>query len=578
MFKKQSIVALDIGIASTRMVALETKGKSVKLSKSISFSNSEEGIVGSDELKDHLKTWLGKELAKNAEVVIGLPQFLAITQLSECPANQKSQVSNMVQFETQQMSGLTDESFYYDYRLLKEFGNTPQSVFISVARCSQADERIELIEDAPCFLKDVFLEGDALAATLIQSESNIPENEIHAILDIGAENTTLSIVVNKQMVFTSSIMFGGDYFTDEVAKAHGLNRFDAERAKESLSLMTLDGPSPLLNASKTLIQELQVTFESWQTQQNVDLEATPLRTIHLSGGSAKIKGLAAFIGQQFNCECKLLEMPFEELDGDYAVALGLALLEMKKQSKNSFKKSVSLMPTSHKTELLRRKRLPMLAVAFILFTWGIIGVLYLQFNLSNKELVKLDVRYKELQKCEGIEPSITALKQAINYNQDLLQVFATRGNRNYTVIEAVETLTKDKKKEDWFYLLADYNSYYNVEPKVEVVKVSKPKEKKSFFLIEEPEQDSTLLVRAGSLEPWNLLCASGFTPKQRSDQYRNVRALINKLEQSDIFKNVDINQKQSPIDAQTMQIWTRYRMRPFSLLLPLKREEVNGGN
>src|SRR5690606_5306977 len=58
------------------------------------------------------------------------------------------------------------------------------------------------------------------------------DNQVSAIIDIGATMTTLSVLVDGKTVYTREQLFGGRQLTEEIQRRYGLSAEEAGLAKK----------------------------------------------------------------------------------------------------------------------------------------------------------------------------------------------------------------------------------------------------------------------------------------------------------------------------------------------------------
>jgi len=166
------------------------------------------------------------------------------------------------------------------------------------------------------------------------------ESGVYVILNIGSLKTNMVIWGPTAKFFARDIAWGGYNFTKDIAKREKMSFSDAEAYKlehgiveekkvdEEVSLMSLD-------ISQKTTQE-QIAMEVKRSLRYYVKEAgnSDFRKILLVGGSAKLKGLEAYMKEQLNIDTEVfdpftdLEMPEkfkDKKDPQLALALGLAM-------------------------------------------------------------------------------------------------------------------------------------------------------------------------------------------------------------------------------------------------------------
>ena len=568
------VAGLDIGQTSTKLVVVEAARGGVKVVKTAIFRNREEGILDLAEVREHLATWLHEQGWADLDFNVGLPQYMAMTNIADFPLSGTAKLEEMVAFETQQLAGLTDEVFLDDYRRLRAFHHYQNPVLIGVARETLVEQRLDLLRRAEVRVDHLFLDGEVLASVFTQTrKTEAAAKGLALVLDVGAENTTLVIVLDGQVLYLSSFLFGGDFFSEALARHLGTSELEAEKTKRGTRLVPTDEQSPLTRTARNFVVELEAGLDTWRTH---DPEATKLRieSIWLSGGGAQLAGFGEFLQQTYNCPVEPLVAPdMTAQQGEAAAAFNIAY-GLARHGLDDVKRPaiLSLMPAALRWQALRRKRLAALYLAMVLLVLLCAGYFALSLFALNQEWESLNRQGERLDKCKAVVPELTFARDAIERYQHMLQPFAARGNRNRKFVEAIDKLNAAKQSGDWVYLVADYPlSYRNTPDPLQRVGDAPSSAGAVGLLGPMPAGpltggDDQVTVLAQTAMPWTGLAVSGFTPRQK--ELQNVREMIRLLNDSKFFVKVDANPHLSAEDGQARAQWMMFGMKPFSLVCP----------
>ena len=172
-----------------------------------------------------------------------------------------------------------------------------------------------------------------------------PEDDLLLLVDMGAENLCLTLVLNGRLAFARSGVFGGKNFTDALAQSLGIEPGEAERVKVSQGGVDERERGVLPEAARTLrsvagqlfgLLQSSVRFSATQT----GAKLPPLTRVALLGGATRLRGLATFIGQGLGKPVEhfkpaglrlsaslpaAVSRAFGERPGDFGVALGLGM-------------------------------------------------------------------------------------------------------------------------------------------------------------------------------------------------------------------------------------------------------------
>lgn len=183
-----------------------------------------------------------------------------------------------------------------DFEELGPIPNTDSvQVMIAAARTENVEARQAALEYAGLSAKVVDVEVFAVenAYKLISSQLVLPAGGLTAIVDIGANLTTLNIIKEGRSVYSRDQVFGGKQLSDEIMRRYGLSFNEAGAAKklgglpESYESEVLE---PFKEGVAQQISRLLQFFYSGSDYSRVD-------QIVLAGGCAAINGMDQVVEQ-----------------------------------------------------------------------------------------------------------------------------------------------------------------------------------------------------------------------------------------------------------------------------------------
>lgn len=183
-----------------------------------------------------------------------------------------------------------------DFEELGPIPNTDSvQVMIAAARTENVEARQAALEYAGLSAKVVDVEVFAVenAFKLISSQLVLPAGGLTAIVDIGANLTTLNIIKDGRSIYSRDQVFGGKQLSDEIMRRYGLSFNEAGAAKklgglpESYESEVLE---PFKEGVAQQISRLLQFFYSGSDYSRVD-------QIVLAGGCAAINGMDQVVEQ-----------------------------------------------------------------------------------------------------------------------------------------------------------------------------------------------------------------------------------------------------------------------------------------
>ena len=564
MLTKRKIAALDIGFANTKLLVLEEQSKGYKVLHMDSFNLEEEGILQNEEISAHLKEWINELGYGKLEFVLQVPQELCITNLSDFPEVSGAKLDNMVKFETQQLAGLSDESYMNDYIVQDKFAEFNNPVFLGICQESVVRERETILEDADLQIKSIFLEGQGqYHAYLHQVEE--PEG-LDILLDIGASSTCLTILLDGNVYYMNSIPFGGQQITDALSSQ--VSDYEAEKLKCRSHIIAGADLSPINKSLQSFIDEFHTALEHW----HLHFETTAnLKTnkIYISGGGASLTGIADYLSLSLNADVDFL-CP-DELEGkhEFSMVYGLAAAAL-----DNKEECLELTTPGIKHNLIRKYRMSYLYFSAFILTLAFVAFVVINYMTLEKQHKKLLREQSHLKQCEKIIKDISENRVAITNHQNMLRPFAARGNRNITLVKTIDQLSKSQQKGDWFVYLADADTYMDYDPFDPTLKDKTP----NFRRNRKKDQDKTEQRRnVSGLKAWNRFYTV-LTTKEKN--LETVRTTVANLRSSGLYKQVDTHSdfKKGAISAldywrnreKVPEITEVYKYRMRSIFLELK--------
>lgn len=233
--KRSKSTGLDIGQTSTKVICLARNGKTVSVKRAEIFRTHDEGILGDDEneLLQAISGWLKELKLQEERMVIGLPQYMTTTQVSDFAKGAKgAELEKMVSLETTQLAGISDDSFIHDFAVIPAGNGRVNPVLIGISREASVNEYVGRTADASINLEDVAMNGLAVANAFMQLHpKEAHEPGVQLLLDMGTETTTVVVVSAGQVLYIGGMMFGGQNVTQEIATQLKLALPVAERQK-----------------------------------------------------------------------------------------------------------------------------------------------------------------------------------------------------------------------------------------------------------------------------------------------------------------------------------------------------------
>jgi type IV pilus assembly protein PilM len=306
-FQSGSLIGVDIGLSSIKVCELSGSSGKFKV-EAFSIRTLSEAAIIDDEIQkpEEIITTLEDCLAdiqtKKKIAALGIDGPNTMTKRMNVPDGSKEDVENNVLWEAEQFIPFGVDESEMDYHIIGEMTDEEDILDVLVVAA-----KIPVIEDFQNILKVAGLKTrvvDMKALSLINAFEEAYKDELEkynqgtAVIDFGAQKTSIIIYKNGGPSLTKEIGIGGVLITEEVQRQMGLSYSEAESLKIS---GTNDGQYPeelahiIKNHIEDLISELRKVLNFYISPGSAD----QIGQIMITGGSSTILGLKEELKEAF---------------------------------------------------------------------------------------------------------------------------------------------------------------------------------------------------------------------------------------------------------------------------------------
>ena len=297
--RSQSVfLGIDISSSSVKVVELAQSGSKMELkgyaivalppAESSSAKESQIQVVGS-AIKKAVKQ-IGTRCTSAATAV---PGSAVIVKTVNFPAGlREDEIEAQIELEAEQYIPYPLEDVSLDFYVLGPADNMPGLVDVQVVA-----SRKELVEDRAAALEWAGLKAEVVdvdsfameraSHRMIANSDGWDVGEVYALIDSGANATSLIVVQDRKVIFTREQTFGGRQLSEEIQKRYGLSLEEAERAKKNGGLpedYEAEIFGPFIDALGQQIDRSLHFFQSSQPQ-------IVVKRLLLAGGCAALAGV-----------------------------------------------------------------------------------------------------------------------------------------------------------------------------------------------------------------------------------------------------------------------------------------------
>lgn len=346
-FKKNYFVGIDFGTSAIKIVELAFRNQKAQLVNygwadfglPLDSNGKELKLVSFDsQLKFHLGKLLERMKPKSDSAYVSLPGFSGLITLIEFPNMKKDELEKAIQFEAHKYvpTALSEVSLGWEIVSKEESGilgrkELPSRIQVLLVAAPNKDvERYEsIVHNANLKVKAVELETFSLARSLVGDDQGT-----YLIVDIGARATNIILAEKGTIKVNRNINVGGSEITNTIAESMNISRQRAESfKKEERDLLNSKESAIIMPTLEFIANEAARIIAAYKEKNR----AGRVDGIILSGGTAKMKGLAEYFSRSLNTQSavgdpwkkivfdKQLSKAIEEIGTSYSVAIGLAL-------------------------------------------------------------------------------------------------------------------------------------------------------------------------------------------------------------------------------------------------------------
>ncbi len=316
--KPKPVLGLDISSTAIKLVELSRTSNGYRVesyavrplpANAVVEKNINEVEVVAEVLRNLIQG--SKTKVKTAAVAVA--GSAVITKVIEMPAGLSDDaLETQITLEADQYIPYPLEEVALDFEVQGESTSNEGQLNVLLAACRRehVDLRAEVLALSGLTAKVIDVEAYTMerAFSLISDQLEDQEDQVVAIVDIGATMTTLSVLVDGKTVYTREQLFGGKQLTEEIQRRYGLSTEEAGLAKKQGGLpddYTLEVLEPFKEAVvQQVTRSLQFFFSSSQYS-DVD-------QIILAGGVATLEGMASMIEEKLGTQTTVAN-PFAKM-------------------------------------------------------------------------------------------------------------------------------------------------------------------------------------------------------------------------------------------------------------------------
>ncbi len=298
-------------------------------------------LLSSQDIARAISAVLDEAKTKTREVIFSIPDFSTFFTNFELPPMSKEELPEAVRYEARQHVPLPSGEVTLDWQVIGSRASAEKKENFKILLVAVPNEVInqyrEIARISQLQLLALEAEVFGLARALIEED----QRQSLALVDIGAQSTTCSIVERKILKISHSFDMAGNEFTKTISSGLNLDYLEAENLKKKYGIL---GQPPdqagagqgirqiLLPLIDVLLREIEETFSNFYQKGGKEIQK-----VIMAGGTALLPGLKEYFQDYLKKEVEIanpfsgifcppiLEKKLKEMGPAYAVAVGTAL-------------------------------------------------------------------------------------------------------------------------------------------------------------------------------------------------------------------------------------------------------------
>ena len=217
--KHKPIIGLDISSTTVKLLEISKQGSGYRVEyyavKPLPPNAVVEKNINEPEaVAQVIKSLVQSTRSKTKDVAVAVSGSSVITKLVEMPGDlSEEQMETYISTEADQYIPYPLEEVALDFDIVGQSAKNPDQVEVLLAACrsENVETRVMVLEAAGLNAKVVDVEAYTVerAFKLIREQLEDQDEQIVAIIDVGATMTTLSVLVDGKTIYTREQLFGG---------------------------------------------------------------------------------------------------------------------------------------------------------------------------------------------------------------------------------------------------------------------------------------------------------------------------------------------------------------------------------
>ena len=342
--RKKDLIGIDIGSSSVKVVQLkEVRGGYQLVNLGMAMLPPEaivdNAIMDSSSVVSVIRDLVESHKIKTKNVATSISGHSVIIRKIQLPIMTEEEIEASIQWEAEQYIPFEISEVNLDFQILGSDTNdsSQMNVILVAAKKDFVNDYVALFRE--CGLNPLIMDVDCFAvANVFEANYGVTENDVVALIDLGASSLNVNILRGGMSVFTRDIQMGGNVYNEELQKRLGLNSEDAETVKlggEVAGVSRETVTAIIEDATEALTTDIQRSLDFFSASSS---DERPKR-VFITGGVSKVPAVRASLAQRLGVDVQVVDpwrqVTYNKKDFDpeylqavgplFTVAVGLAM-------------------------------------------------------------------------------------------------------------------------------------------------------------------------------------------------------------------------------------------------------------
>ena len=313
-----TVLGLDISSTTVKLLELSRSGESYRV-ESYSVDTLPEGAVVDKSITDvegvgeAIARVVARSKTKVKQAAVAVAGSTVITKVIEMSAEYtEDEMERQLRVEADTYIPYPLDECAVDFEVQGPSPRSEEQVEVLIAACRRetVEMREAAVELGGLKAKVVDVEAHCMQRSfdLIARQISANEDQVIAIVDIGATTTTLIVLTPDSSPYTRDQLFGGKQLTEDIQRHYSLSVEEAGLAKKQGGLPDDYEAEVLQPFKEMVVQQVTRLLQFYFSQAAYD----DVDHIILAGGTSSTEGLAEMVAAKLGTQTTIAN-PFAEM-------------------------------------------------------------------------------------------------------------------------------------------------------------------------------------------------------------------------------------------------------------------------